>query len=248
MSKFKTMPGDLELVRGGTLLEKYNPNHGPDGRFTSGGNSGGGVVGEGDILLRSFERKVDKVYGTGEEAFSKDHTGDKSSAALGTYLAKGPVVNDKVREGSLDEYLTDETKVSDVVSGLDNAIEMAPPIGKQLVWRTTSADAIKGLKEGGVYTDKGYTSTTAADITHPDNGILLLSLATVSSGKKSIMEIETSKGKGIYMPRMFPGQPIADHEKEFLMPRNTKMRYRGPEYRFLAKDQIVEIHRFKVVD
>ncbi len=125
---------------------------------------------------------------------------------------------------------------------------MAPPIGRQLVWRTTSADAIKGLKEGGVYTDKGFTSTTAADITHPDNGILLLSLATVSSGKKSIMEIETSKGKGIYMPRMFPGQPIADHEKEFLMPRNTKMRYRGPEYRFLSKDQIVEIHRFKVVD
>ena len=50
------------------------------------------------------------------------------------------------------------------------------------------------------------------------------------------------------MPKMFPGQPIAEHEKEFLMPRNTKMRYRGPEYRFLAKDQIVEIHRFKVVD
>ena len=30
MSKFKTMPGDLEIVRGGTLLEKYNPNHGAD--------------------------------------------------------------------------------------------------------------------------------------------------------------------------------------------------------------------------
>jgi hypothetical protein len=62
------------------------------------------------------------------------------------------------------------------------------------------------------------------------------------------MEIKTGKGKGIYMPRMFPGQPIAEHEKEFLMPRNTKMRYIGPEYRFLSKDQVVEVHQFKVVD
>jgi hypothetical protein len=249
MSKFKTMPGDLEIVRGGTLLEKYNPNHGPDGRFTSGGGGGGAPIKEGDLLLKHFEKKVDKAYGVGtEDEFTIAHTGDQSTAALGHYLATGTAVNDRLRKDDVSIETGGPYSESADVVGLDNAIEMAPPIGKQLVWRTTSADAIKGLKEGGVYMDKGFTSTTAADITHPDNGILLLSLATVSNGKKSIMEIETSKGKGIYMPRMFPGQPIAEHEKEFLMPRNTKMRYRGPEYRFLAKDQIVEIHRFKVVD
>jgi hypothetical protein len=257
MSKFKTMPGDLEIVRGGTLLEKANPyRDASTGRFTTGGGGGGAPISEGDLLLKHFEKKVDKVYKTGtEDEFNIAHTGDQSTAALGQYLGKGSEINDNLRTsktmaeaGYLDRGDGQSYTESDTVKGLDNAIEMAPPIGKQLVWRTTSADAIKGLKEGGVYMDKGYTSTTAADITHPDNGILLLSLATVTNGKKSIMEIETSKGKGLYMPRMFPGQPIAEHEKEFLMPRNTKMRYRGPEYRFLAKDQIVEIHRFKVVD
>jgi len=255
MSKFKTMPGDLEINRLGTIIQKYNPNHGADGRFTSGGGGGGTPVKEGDLLLRSFERKVDKAYGTGEEAFSIAHTGDQSTASLGEYLARGHTVNDNLRNSaSMGEAgyidLGDGKTYADggTVKGLDNAIAMAPPIPNTLVWRTTSADAIRGLKKGGVYMDKGYTSTTAADITHPENGTLLLSLATVSSGKKSIMEINTGKGKGIYMPKMFPGQPIAEHEKEFLMPRNTKMKYLGPDYRPSSGGNWIEIHRFKVVD
>jgi hypothetical protein len=250
MSKFKTMPGDLQIVRGGTLLEKANPyRDASTGRFTTGGGGPAVPIKEGDLLLKHFEKKVDKAYGVGtEDEFTIAHTGDQSTAALGHYLGTGTQVNDRLRKDDVSFPSGGPYSESADVVGLDNAIAMAPPIGNQLVWRTTSADAIAGLKVGGVYMDKGFTSTTAADITHPDNGILLLSLATVSSGKKSIMEIRTSKGKGIYMPKMFPGQPIAEHEKEFLMPRNTKMRYQGPEYRFLAKDQIVEIHKFKVVD
>jgi hypothetical protein len=251
MTKFKTMPGDLEIVRYGEVITKANPyRDGATGRFTTGGGGAAAApqVSEGEIHLNHFEKKVDKAYGTGEEAFTIDKTGAESKAALGTYLAKGHVVNDRIREGSMGEYLTDEKTVGDVSAGLDNAIEMAPPIGNQLVWRTTSADAIRGLKKGGVYMDKGYTSTTAADITHPDNGKLLLTLATVSSGKKSLMEIQTGKGKGLYMPKMFPGQPIADFEKEFLMPRNTKMKYLGADYRPTRGDNWIEVHTFKVVD
>ena len=248
MSKFKTMPGDLEINRGGTILQKYNPNHGPDGRFTSGGGGGGPAISENNIHLNHFEKKVDKAYGTGEDAFGMDKLDPEAKSALGNYLAKGHVVNDNIRKGAMGEYLTDEKTVGDVAAGLDKSIELAPPIPNTLVWRTTSADAIRGLQKGGVYMDKGFTSTTAADITHPENGTLLLTLATVSSGKKSIMEINTGKGKGIYMPKMFPGQPIADFEKEFLMPRNTKMKYLGPDYRPTSGDNWIEVHRFKVVD
>ena len=250
MSKFVTMLEDVEITRDGKKVEKYNPNHGADGRFSSGGAGGGGKasISEGDIHLAHFEKAVDKAYGTGEEAFSIAHTGDESTAALGTYLAKGHVVNDHIRAETTGEYLTDTRTVADVASGLDHAIDIAPPIPNKLVYRTTSADAIRGLRKGGVYMDKGFTSTTAADITHPENGKLLLTLATVSNGKKSIMEINTGKGKGIYMPKMFPGQPIADFEKEFLMPRNTKMKYLGPDYRPTSNGNWLEIHRFKVVE
>ena len=251
MSKFKTMPGDLEIVRGGTLLQKYNPNHGADGKFTSGGGSGAAVnapINEGDIHLNHFEKKVDKAYGTGEEAFSIAHTGDQSTAALGHYLGTGTAVNDRLRKNDVSIETGGPYSQSADVVGLDHAIEMAPPIPNTLVWRTTSADAIRPLKKGGIYMDKGFTSTTAADITHPENGTLLLTLATVSSGKKSIMEINTGKGKGIYMPKMFPGQPIAEFEKEFLMPRNTKMKYLGVDMRPISGGNWIDVHRFKVVE
>jgi hypothetical protein len=252
MSKFKTMPGDLEIARHGEVITKANPyRDGATGRFTTGGGGAAAPapqVSEGEIHLNHFEKKVDKAYGKGEEAFTIDKTGEQSKGALGHYLGVGSEMNNRLRKDDVSFPSGKPYAESADVVGLDKAIEMAPPIPNTLVWRTTSADAIRGLKKGGVYMDKGFTSTTAADITHPENGTLLLTLATVTSGKKSIMEINTGKGKGIYMPKMFPGQPIADFEKEFLMPRNTKMKYLGPDYRPTSGDNWLEIHRFKVVD
>jgi hypothetical protein len=63
------------------------------------------------------------------------------------------------------------------------------------------------------------------------------------------MRIDTGKeGKGLYMPKMFPGQPIAQFEKEFLMPRKTKMKYMGEDYLFLDNGSAIKIHDFKVVE
>ena len=225
------------------VVIKYNPHHDHLGRFTSGG--GGGA-------LSSFERKVDEAYGTGEEAFSIAHTGDVSTAALGTYLAKGHVLNDSLRDGpdaAKNDWMTDTRTAEDVAVGLDHAIEVAPRMPNETVWRVASAEAISSLKKGATYQDSGFTSTTAADITQPEHGILLLSLAHVSDGQKTIMQINTGKeGKGLYMPKMFPGQPIAEHEKEFLLPRNTQMKYLGVDYKFIGDSRPLEIHKFKVVN
>lgn len=250
MSKFKTMLGDLEVVRYGEVIAKANPyRDSSTGRFTTGGGGvGQASVSEGDIHLNYVEKKVDKAYGKGEDAFTMDKLDEQSKGALGHYLGVGSEMNNRLRKDDVSFPSGKPYAESADVVGLDNAIAMAPPIPNTLVWRTTSADAIRSLKKGGVYMDKGFTSTTAADITHPENGTLLLTLATVTSGKKSIMEINTGKGKGIYMPKMFPGQPIADFEKEFLMPRNTKMKYLGPDFRPTSGDNWIEIHRFKVVD
>lgn len=241
---------EIEIV-----VQKANPYKDPaTGRFTTGGGGATGPaepkVSEGKMNETYFEKKADKAYGTGtDDEFTLSHTGDESVASLGTYLAKGHVVNDHIRAGEMDEYLTDETKVSDVVSGLDNAIEMAPRMPHQTVYRTGSAEAVGKLSKGSTYMDEGFTSTTAVDITHPDNGLQLLTLSTVSSGQKTLMRIDTGKeGKGLYMPKMFPGQPIADFEKEFLMPRKTKMKYLGEDYVFLDNGSAIKIHDFKVVE
>jgi len=235
-------------------FEKANPYKDPTtGRFTTGG---GGVttpakpkVPEGKMNEAYFEDKANKAYATGtEDEFTIAYTGDESTAALGTYLAKGHMVNDYIRSDKMDEFLTDERKVGDVVSGLDNAIEMAPRMPNQTVFRVGNAEAVGKLRKGSVYEDKGFSSTTATDLTHPDNDIQLLTLAKVSSGQKTIMRINTGKeGKGIYMPKMFPNQPIAEFEKEFLMPRKTKMKYVGEDYIFLDNGSAIKIHDFKVV-
>jgi hypothetical protein len=251
MSKFITMADDVQIERDGNVIQKYNPNHGADGRFSSGGGGGGAAISplsEAELHLNHFEKKVDKAYGTGEDAFTIEKTGEQSKGALGHYLGVGSEMNNRLRKDDVSFPSGKPYAESADVVGLDKAIDMAPPIPNTLVWRTTSADAIRGLKKGGVYMDKGFTSTTAANITHPENGTLLLTLATVTNGKKAIMEINTGKGKGIYMPKMFPGQPIAEFEKEFLMPRNTKMKYLGVDMRPISGGNWIDIHRFKVVD
>jgi hypothetical protein len=218
---------------------------------------GNWATGGGDTAINKFETAANQAYGTGEEAFTIDYTGDNSVAALGEYLARGHTVNDNLRSsatmgeaGYIDLGDGKTYADSSVVKGLDNAIEMAPRMPNQKVWRTASAEAIENLKLNGVYIDKGFTSTTAVDITHPDNGLLLLTLSTVSSGRKALMEIDTgSVGKGLYIPKMFPGQPIAEKEREFLLPRETKMRYLGSDFNISPSGKtIVEIHKFKVED
>jgi hypothetical protein len=212
---------------------------------------GNWATGGGDTAINKFETAANQAYGTGEEAFTIYYTGDNSVAALGEYLARGHTVNDNIRSsGDLDRGDGKTYADSSVVKGLDNAIEMAPRMPNQKVWRTASAEAIENLKVNGVYIDKGFTSTTAVDITHPDNGLLLLTLSTVSSGRKALMEIDTgSVGKGLYIPKMFPGQPIAEKEREFLLPRETKMRYLGSDFNISPSGKtIVEIHKFKVED
>ena len=250
--RFVTDSDDMEFILV-SAVKKANPyRDGATGRFTTGG--GGGAVTDGSSAVKAFEAKVDEAYGTGtEDEFTINHTGDESVAALGTYLATGHLINDNIRADKMDlDFTRGERRVSvqETVNGLDNAIEMAPPMPNQTVWRTTSADAVDKLVAGSTYTDRGYTSTTAVDITHPDNGLVLLSLSTVSSGRKTIMEIDTGdRGRGLYMPKMFPENPVSTHEREFLMPRGVKMTYLGAEPRFVGKSPTpLTVHKFKVVD
>ena len=208
-----------------TKLEKHG-----DHDQSSHGNWSKGMISE-SALYKSYE-------GFEPEPFEKD--------AIGRYLAKGHIVNDHVRKDSFGEFISDETKVQDVVDGMDSVIEAAPSLPGGELFRVISAGAVERLKKGDVINDKGYMSTTTADLSHPDNGKLLLTLATVSSGRKAIAVITNNTGKkGLFMPAVMKGQPIAEFEREVVLPRDTKLKYRGEDYIFLDDGSALAVHRFE---
>jgi hypothetical protein len=114
------------------------------------------------------------------------------------------------------------------------------------VWRVASAASVDGLKVGQVVRDRGYTSTTVMDLTQPENGMMLLTLSTVSSGQKSLIEINTGDGVGLFIPSVGIGNTVA-MEKEFLMPRDSLLEYLGFREMPLSSGSAMKIHQFKKV-
>lgn len=197
---------------------------------SSHGNWSKGMMSEGDLYAsyQDFEPE------------------DYEKSAIGRYLAQGHKINDFVRSGQTGEYITDETKVQDVMDGMDSAIEAAPKLPGGELFRVISADAVARLRKGDVITDKGYMSTTTANLTNSDNGKLLLTLATISSGRKAIAVITNNGGKsGLFMPAIMKGQPIAEFEREVVLPRGTNLKYRGEDYHFLDDGSGIIIHKFE---
>ena len=161
--------------------------------------------------------------------------------AIDSYLRSGHNINSTIRSG---RELSDRAKED--MARLDDMIEKAPSLNGDRLYRTTSAEAVERLKVGDVIQDKGYMSTTVKNLVEPTNGKLLLALSTVSSGRKSIIRIDGNyKKSGLYMPAVKPSDPTADFEREVLLPRNTKMRYKGFIMYPFGENQAVQVHNFE---
>lgn len=223
------------LSRGGTAEQffssviKYNMVHDTKtGQFASGDGKVATPLNE-NILTMSYIKNDFKLS---SKEFSK----------ISFYIQKGIELNNDIRNMVLEPNVEDMA-----LKEIDNAINRAPKQPNKEVWRVTSADSLIGLKKGDVISDRAYQSTTIADLTHPDNGILLLSLGTVSKGQKALVKINTgSVGTGLYLPAVSK-DPVSAHEQEFLMPRGTKMEYQGSTPLKLKSGSTMEIHNFKVV-
>jgi len=170
------------------------------------------------------------------------------NAAVQDYVAQGHRLNSAIRRGDEKVYYTDEKTVAQTASELDTAIASAPPMEDMAVWRVANVRSVEGLKVGDVVRDRGYASTTVADLTDPKNGMKLLQLNSISSGKKVLVEINTGEeGKGLFIPAIGVG-PTVDFEQEFLLPRESLMEYLG--VRDMPNSSLSPasvIHQFKVV-
>ena len=197
----------------------------------------------------SHDQKTHGAWATGQTSNSIDENeiyekyqgyklDDLESGKISWYIQNGVRLNKELRTDQ-----TDQTLIEKAVKEIDSAIDRAPKFPNREVYRVAPSFLIEGMKPGTVIQDLGYQSTTIADLTKPENGVLLLSLSGVSSGQKSLIRINTgSKGTGLYLPAV-SNDPVSAHEQEFLLPRNTKLRYTGNE-----KFQSSTIHKFEVVN
>ena len=141
-------------------------------------------------------------------------------SAINDYVQGGHNLNRTIREGESEPQAT---------KGLDALIERAPNLNGDRLYRVTSARSLDSLKVGDVIEDKAYVSTTTKNLLDNKNGTLLLHLATVSSGEKSMVRIDGNfEKKGLYVKSVASStNPTAEFEHEVILPRNTKMRYKG---------------------
>lgn len=117
---------------------------------------------------------------------------------------------------------THEQMVSDVIKGIDKAIEDYNIDSPFVVTRTVSRDfAQKKFKIGATFTEKGYTSTTMGEPKDVD----MYSFGVKKKGQEAVLpdriEILVPSGKGIGVPlgQVTPG---GDIDKEFLIKHDTE--------------------------
>ena len=52
---------------------------------------------------------------------------------------------------------------------------------------------------------------------------------------------------GLYMPAVKVGQPIAEFEREVVLPRNTELKFRGEDYYPMGDGNFLTYYRFERV-
>jgi hypothetical protein len=223
--QFETAPVQSIIARGYWEVAEEVFKHQEHDQSTHGSWASGeasNFIGEGEIAAKYKDYKLD----------------DLESGKISWYIQNGVRLNKELRADQTNQEL-----IKKAVQEIDAAIERAPKFPNREVYRVAPSFLMDGMKVGTVIQDLGYQSTTVADLTKPENGVLLLSLSTVSSGQKALTRINLgSEGKGLYLPAVSK-DPVSAHEREFLLPRGTKLRYTGNE-----KIQSSVIHTFEVVN
>ena len=218
-----------DVIKHGTHDQsRHNPHKGGRGALAGG--------------TRYGQEEIKNIYANANVQMTSEE-----AAAIQDYVTQGSKLNSAMRKGETSVPFTDTKTVRDTALQLDSAIYSAPTMKDMAVWRVANVRSVEGLKVGDVVRDKGYASTTIADLTQGENGMMLLQLNSVSSGRKTLLEINTGEiGKGLFMPALGTSATV-EFEKEFLIARDSLMEYLGARQMPLSSGANMAIHQFKVV-
>jgi hypothetical protein len=117
-------------------------------------------------------------------------------------------------------------------SALDTAIDEAPQVLEdKIVFRVVSVDALKDLKEGDVFTEKGYVSTTSVDLRKDSK--LRENLGQIDRKTDDVVALiyNGKNGKGLSVNGI---QEAAANKNAF---ENEIILPRGRDFKFIGKDK-----------
>lgn len=214
------------------------------GNWATGGASG--------VSNSELERAYQDFQGFSEEiaysaVYSYTHNGYE---AMNSYLRNGSIseeTGEQFRErvpnllveaseiplpDSLSEKEKNEELVNTAIWALDTAIDEAPQVleGK-ITYRVASVDALKGLKEGDVFTEKGYTSTTSVDITKDSKLRENLGQIDKTTDDVVVKIYNGTHSKGLSVNNV---QEAAANKNAF---ENEIILPRGRDFKFIGKDK-----------
>ncbi len=226
------------------LLEgKFNPNHGPDGRFAEGdsGSGGGGVSAvatsfaqlgllQKSILLQQGQQTWQNSLSATEKRAFKLYTTD-AYTGINAYLRQGKFPRFVKPAGYNELYKA--------MNGLDSGLARSELPQDMLLFRGISGGAAEhlwsGVQEGESFTDNGYTSTTLnSDEAHLfsslGDGVYLTVAAQKGQPGAYIEPYSVLKGQGQYevlLPRGSAYTVLAKWSDENNH-RHVLLRYEGP--------------------
>lgn len=184
------------------LESKYNTNHDTNGRFASGGSSGGVGTDQGDDTPSQSNEYITSTYGGGGGG---SYTAGELAAVKEISLGDFDKINGGLRRGD---------SPSSTVKNLDSAMGKTKLKENTFLYRGVGNESGQTLKVGEVYRDKGFPATSMNKTTaYPflrdsENGY--------------VFRISAKKGTNVVIPSLVEGAvgPVSQ-EAEMLLPRSS---------------------------
>jgi hypothetical protein len=213
---------------------KFNPNHDPaNGEFTTGS---GGATSSGERKLREVTFTPPVAAPGTEGASTLDGaykgfslSGDETSA-LNSYLGNGYKYMNGILRGDIPT--SDSTKLYEMnIEEMDKTIARAPIVKSETpIFRVFNAYNITHLKPGETYEDKGFMSTTLADISAKKGKSVRQHIGDIDPTMDVVGRIKPNGHySGLSVNHADKDLAAFPQEKEFILPRGTQLKYLGME-------------------
>lgn len=208
---------------------------------------GSWATGVGNFNFKEDSEKLQIAY---SERYGVDNQGktvgmtEKEVVAIKDYTLEGyKEINSMLREGSSSNELNERT------DSLDRTINEAPVLfGDKNLYRVMSNNVLEQMEEGDIVTDKGYLSTTKANLTEDTFTREEIGLIADSSDTVAVIlpnESKSGKGFDVGMWAQLTNNETTTiiREQEVLLPRNTPLKFIGLQDYVGNEEQVAVFQR-----
>lgn len=187
---------------------------------------------------KNYNEEHDKGYLIYKEAYVDESVNDVLPTQIYDYAGLGyENINGYLRTQPKDvsQYPQSILELQNSIAVIDRGIEKSPDVfGDKNLYRVFSNRTLENLNPGDTFIDKGFLSTTRADITFDkDTRITLGDISSSDDTVALILPSPSGKGKGLavdWLLRASGRRDFSEHwarEQEVLLPRETPLLFLG---------------------